>query len=383
MPSPPSADGAPSRRWALVSRGLEGRDLALDLFRGLAILGMIFVNHPPAGVPTIGVFVHAAWHGWTLADTIFPGFLFAVGVSIAWVIPAAASGSPGARLASHAKIGRRALLLIGIGVALANLPHWSWHVSGVLVQIGCCYLVAAYLRLHLGWRGLLAVTLAVLVLHWLALTQWPLPGFGTGQLTPEGSVSGYVDRWVLGLGLDVGTHGPLSIFSAIASTTIGVLAGLWLRGARPEAEKTLGLFAAGLGLLALGLLWERVLPINKPLWTGSYAVLMAGLSMQLLAVLRWSVALRPSAAWHVPLRAAGVNALAFYVLAQLMQRVLVYGRLPSADGPAIRLRVWIWEQAFVPWVSGSVGALVYTACFLALCFAPMWWLYRREIVIRL
>jgi predicted acyltransferase len=383
MPTSPAVNSAPKGRWSWVSRGLAGRDLALDLFRGLAILGMIFVNHPPAGVPTIGIFVHAPWHGWTLADTIFPGFLFAVGVSIAWVIPDARSTPRGLLRATYLKIARRGLLLIGVGLALANLPHWSWHISGVLVQIGCCYLVAAYLRLHLGWRGLIAATIAVLALHWFALAQWPVPGYGGGMLKPEGNAALFVDHWVGGLGLDVGTHGPLAIFSAIASTTLGVLAGLWLGHTRSDAQKNMGLFAAGFGLVALALVWDRVLPINKPLWTGSYVALMAGLSMQLLSVLRWSVALRPRAAWHAPLRAAGVNALSFYVLAQLMQRLLVFGRIPSADGPPIRLRVWLWEQAFVPWVSGSVGALIYTAFFLAVCYAPIWWLYRRDMVVRL
>src|SRR5262245_47411120 len=66
-----------------VSSDLARRDFALDTLRGFLIIGMILVNHPPPAVPVYAPLAHAVWHGWTFADTIFPGFLFVVGVSIA------------------------------------------------------------------------------------------------------------------------------------------------------------------------------------------------------------------------------------------------------------------------------------------------------------
>jgi predicted acyltransferase len=380
----------PGQSSFLCSRGLAGRDLPLDLFRGLAIIAMILVNHPPPDVPMLAPFVHAPWHGWTLADTVFPGFLFAVGVSIAWVVPGPEAAVP--RGGVMRKIFRRSALLIGVSIVLVNLPHWNWsklQLSGVLAQIGCCYLVAALLRLGLSWRGLLLATLAVSAVHWALLMTFDVPGFGAGDLSPAGNASRYLDHWLLGpyaytFALESNQpHSLMITFSAVASTLIGVLAGLWLRANRTEQDKTIGMFVAGCVLVATAQLWDRLLPINKLLWTGSYVAQMAGLSLLLLACLRWAVSVQPSAAWHAPLRAAGVNALSFYVLAQLLQRVLVYGRLPKGDGASTRLRVWIWEQAFAPWTSGTVGATLYTLSFLGVCFVFIAWLYRREIVIRL
>src|SRR3954453_18228761 len=56
------------------------RLLALDVFRGFTLFGMVFVNSIPGkNYPAIG---HAAWNGWGFADLIFPFFVFIVGVAI-------------------------------------------------------------------------------------------------------------------------------------------------------------------------------------------------------------------------------------------------------------------------------------------------------------
>src|SRR6266567_6133088 len=57
------------------------RLVALDAFRGATIALMIIVNN--AGGPTsYGPLKHSAWNGWTMTDTVFPAFLWIVGVSI-------------------------------------------------------------------------------------------------------------------------------------------------------------------------------------------------------------------------------------------------------------------------------------------------------------
>ncbi|MCA1555180.1 MAG: DUF5009 domain-containing protein, partial [Acidobacteria bacterium] len=66
------------------NRGGEGtgRLLSLDVFRGMTIAGMILVNNPGPSGKVYWPLEHAAWHGWTPTDLIFPFFLFIVGVSI-------------------------------------------------------------------------------------------------------------------------------------------------------------------------------------------------------------------------------------------------------------------------------------------------------------
>ncbi|RMF60188.1 MAG: DUF1624 domain-containing protein, partial [Bacteroidetes bacterium] len=61
---------------------LARRYVALDVFRGLTIAGMILVNTPGSWAHVYAPLRHAAWHGATPTDLIFPFFLFIVGVAM-------------------------------------------------------------------------------------------------------------------------------------------------------------------------------------------------------------------------------------------------------------------------------------------------------------
>ena len=52
------------------------RFLSLDVFRGITICLMIIVNSPGKGAQLYPYLVHAKWLGFTLADLVFPSFLF-------------------------------------------------------------------------------------------------------------------------------------------------------------------------------------------------------------------------------------------------------------------------------------------------------------------
>ncbi len=133
----------------------------------------------------------------------------------------------------------------------------------------------------------------------------------------------------------------------------------------------------------LGSAWGAALPINKQLWTATYVVFMAGISMQLLAGLQWLGQLEGPSAWLKPLQIAGVNALFFYVFAQCLQRVLVYGRLHTGDGGTVRLRILIYDRFFAGWAAPEMGSLVYVLVFLAICYALVVVLYRKRVFIKL
>src|SRR5512147_1643933 len=57
------------------------RLLALDVFRGATVAGMLLVNNPGTWSAIYPPLEHASWHGWTPTDLIFPFFLFIVGVT--------------------------------------------------------------------------------------------------------------------------------------------------------------------------------------------------------------------------------------------------------------------------------------------------------------
>src|SRR5579863_2696213 len=63
---------------------LRKRLLCLDIYRGLAVAGMILVDNPGSDDNAYWAIKHAEWNGWTPADLIFPSFLFLVGISIVY-----------------------------------------------------------------------------------------------------------------------------------------------------------------------------------------------------------------------------------------------------------------------------------------------------------
>jgi predicted acyltransferase len=333
---------------------------SLDIFRGLAVAGMILVNNPGSWGHFPTLLRHAPWHGWTLADLVFPFFLLAVGLSIplSFSRAAAAGASRGALVR---KTARRALVLFVLGLLLHLLMDRSLttlRIPGVLQRIAVCSLGASAAFLFLGRRGRIALTVLLLAGHWALLALAPVPGVGAGILTPEGSFSGFVDRLLLGPHVWSQTEsydpeGIVSTLSALASTLLGVLAGEALLAPMALRRRSALFVSIGCFLAAAGQGWSIVLPINKPIWTGSYALFAGGLGLVAFGFLHGATD-RDSEGASVddetspgpldalllrPLEDFGRNALAVFVASGAANRLLALvpvltesGRTRSAKG---------------------------------------------------
>ncbi|MCX8004027.1 MAG: hypothetical protein N2688_03575 [Burkholderiaceae bacterium] len=347
---------------------------------------MLLVNHPPPGAAVAPGFVHAPWHGWTLADTIFPGFLFAVGIAVHLSLSRL---GPQRRAWAVRRVLVRFALLMALNFLLVNFPYYEAHkllFSGTLALIAWCYALAALLYLFTGWRVQLAVAAASLALQSALLALLPVPGHGAGVLTPEGNAARFVDQWLLGwMGPRPWPEVDLVVLPTVGSlstTLLGVVAGQWLFGSHDRAWVLRGSLGAGVVAVLAGLLWSQVLPINKPLWTGSYVLLMAGISLLALTAFRWVIEVRGWEHWAEPLRIAGVNALFLYVFAQALQRLLVYGRVHT-DGGSQRLRQFVYERFFLAQFPPEVAVVLYATAFLGLCFGAAWILYRYRLFLKI
>lgn len=372
-----------------VSRDLGQRDLSVDALRGFAVAGMILVNHGPPESEIYGFLVHSRWIGWTVADTIFPLFLFLVGFSISY------SGSSRLRESSgvpYARLFRRTLLLILVNIVLVNFPYYEIEtlvLTGTLSRIAYCYLAASLISYHCGWKTQMGVVVGILLAQWWFLTQFDVPGFGPGVITIQGNASTFIDNLIFGsFTHHLTLNGPivqgfLPSASAVASTLTGVLVGRWINPAGNRRRDDMQIFAIGLFLFGAGSLWGHFYPVSKYLWTGSYVVLMTGLSMLLLAFFNWLTNARGLRIGAIPLQIAGTNALFFYVFAQALQRVLVYGRIEQEDGTSTRLRYIIYNNWLEPWADGKGGALLYALVFLAICYVVVLILYKRRVFIKL
>jgi predicted acyltransferase len=89
---------------------------ALDILRGLAVAGMILVTSPGDWASAYPPLLHADWDGATLADMVFPTFLFSVGLALGLSLPR--PFAPADRSTLWARVGRRVVLLIVLGLLL-------------------------------------------------------------------------------------------------------------------------------------------------------------------------------------------------------------------------------------------------------------------------
>jgi len=250
----------------------EGRLYSLDAFRGLTIAGMILVNNPGSWSHVYAPLRHAEWHGWTPTDLIFPFFLFIVGVAVPFSFgKRLARGDSRRKLMIH--VVRRAAILFGLGLLMRAVPEFDFdglRIMGVLQRIGLVYLFAAPAYLFLGRLGRGWLTVGLLLGYWALLTLVPVPGYGAGDLSPEGNLGAYLDRLILGDRLWAGSWDPegiLSTFPAIATTLLGLFTGEWLRSRAPQEKKLRGLWLSGLAGIALvsDVEWQLALyPLPHP-----------------------------------------------------------------------------------------------------------------------
>jgi predicted acyltransferase len=322
---------------------------------------------------------------------VFPFFLFVVGVSIPLALGSALERATGGQ---WRRVLRRAAVIFALGLVLHALPFFplaTLRIPGVLQRIAVCYLLAALLVLATGgargWRAQALAAGALLVGYWLLMTRVAAPGQIAGDLTPAGNLAGWVDRLVLGprhLWQATRLYDPeglLSTLPATATTLLGVLAGHWLRAERPPGRgaRSAGLAAAGLAAAGLGWFWGLSFPVNKSLWTSSYALLTAGLAAVALAACHWSTEGRGHRRWAAPFALLGRHALTLFFLSSLMAKLLIIVRV-GAGGP--RLQAWLFEHLFAPWGSPANASLAYALTYVLLWSALTWTLDRSGLRLR-
>jgi predicted acyltransferase len=368
-----------------MTAGSERLD-SLDVFRGLSIAAMILVSTPGTWTAVYAPLDHALWHGWTMTDLVFPFLLFAMGAAVPFAL-ARRRGTP-RRIGRH--IVRRALILFALGLLLnviegaAPLQLGSFRIPGVLQRIAIVFLAVAWLTEHGSLRTQIAAVAAALAGYWAVLMLVPVPGAGAGVLTPEGNLTSFIDRALLGrhlLNTISDPEGILSTLPAIATAMCGVFAGDWLKERR-QPNHSAWLFGAGVIATIAGLAWGRVFPINKNLWTSSFALFSAGLAAQALALCHWLVDVKGWRRWSRPLAAYGRNPLAAYFLSVGFDSLLT--RVAAGNGS---LKGVVYRNAFVPWLRPCCGAeaasLGYAVAYVLLWGVILGEMYRRRIFIRI
>lgn len=405
------------------------RLVSLDIFRGVTIAAMIFINNLRfwSDAPRLPKLVHAEWNGCNLADLIFPFFIFIVGVTAVYSLDKRLElGESLPRLYKHILSRSAALFFLGLVTGSGLILGWLlqalcppaetqksiWalflspppdsdvyffsladlRIPGVLQRIALVYLAVSILLIHTRWRTQALVGGGLLLLYWGLMS---LPGF---PMEPGQDLGAAIDRAVFGeahlwrFSETWDPEGLLSTLPAIATGLCGAMTAHWLRSEHTGREKCAGLMLAGFLGIGLGAAWGLVLPLNKDLWTSSYAVYTAGFALIYLGAWYWLADLKQWRPFGVePFVWLGMNPLFAYCGAQIGAIALgvLYLGTPTEH---IHLSTLIPEALFganwdvigeTKWRNPLVPSSLWALTYLSFWTILMGYFYRRRIFFKI
>ena len=368
------------------------RLMSLDALRGFDmsfIMGgdfLLFALATALGYPGFeSAFDHVPWHGLHFMDLVFPTFLFIAGISFPF--SAAKSREKGM---SDAQIARKCffrfliLALLGLqhdanflGFEFAHMRVWS-----VLGRIGFAWMMASFLYLLFKTkaRAVIAASILVIVTVFTRLVLAPDAPVGADPFSAEGNFGCWLDRtltgghlfrdaWMWKQGLQIfDPEGFAGMIPAIVTAMLGMFAGEIVRKEEWSMNRKAGLLAAfGGGLLASGLAWSLVFPINKALWSPSFVLTVGGISALAFALFFWIVDVKGKVAWTFPFRVIGMNSILIYMLQEIVPMTTVNKKL---FGGFAHLVPDTWEKSFL------------CATYMLLCWLVLYFCYRKKIFLK-
>lgn len=336
---------------------------------------MLLVNLQGSEAASFPLLVHAAWHGLTLADMVFPAFLLAVGLSV----PLALDRGRPAATTLLVRTGK--LLLIGIALGWLLRPSLDlaeWRLTGVLQRIAIVYLAAALVaRSSRGWQAAAVLALLGLVAHTVVLLAVAAPGEAAASLAPGQGISGWLDRTLLPGRLHRGTYDPEGLLSTVPAIATGLIGVAVMRALQQARWPMLPLLATAAGLAGAGWLSTYLVPLNKQLWTASFALLNAGAGLAAWGLLR---AFWPRLEAFPPARLfvfLGQVALTLYVVHMLLIAALIRPVRGADDLWTLGFDALMSTGLPPPWLS-----LAFALASAALCIALTALLARRGWIIK-
>lgn len=370
------------------------RFFSLDVFRGITICLMIIVNTPGKGAQLYAILVHAKWFGFTLADLVFPSFLFAVGNAMSFSVPKLEDAG---EKVFFRKIIKRTLIIFLLGYLMYWFPFvqhgadgsWSMkpfsetRIMGVLQRIALCYFAAALLVHYFSCRTTMILAAVLLLAYWAVLYLFGDTG---KELSMEGNAITKLDVLLLGEShiykkdrMPFDPEGILSTIPAIVNVLAGYWTGVLLQRKGKSYSALFDLMIAGVAVVAVAMWWQIVFPVSKKLWTSSFVLYTTGIDMLFLTVLVYWIEIKRRTWGTNFFNILGKNPLFIYLLSELLYVVLTMIKLQ--DGQS--LFAWISTAVFQRLLPGPLGSLVTAIAFMLLCWMVAWWLDKKKIYIRI
>ena len=380
----------------------DNRISSIDIMRGLTLILMLFVNdlYMP-GVPSWLGHMAADFDGMGLADWVFPGFLFMVGMAIPFSLSKRLSGGEdNFDIAKH--IVKRSISLIIIGVLMLNSGRVNPEFTGLSKNL---WALLMYLGVFLVWNKYPEkesnfFTITGLKLLGIALLVALVFKFKSGEFENGGSL---ITSWwgILGLigwgylvaafvylavkddilntsvaflfflalnilsklGLMSSLDGIKPIFGVIIEGNVpmivisGMIASLILKKYKADRPSkiiiTIG--AIGISSLIAGFILRNWFIISKIRATPSWGLICIGISMLLFVLLYWIIDVRKMTGWSNFLKPAGENSLTTYLAPDILYYVIWSTGIP----------VLFYKQSTIPLLV-IAGSLVWALLMVGL-----------------
>jgi len=355
--------------------GNRNRILSIDIIRGLTLLLMLFVNDLNMKVaPRWLGHMDADFDGMGLADWVFPGFLFIVGMAV----PVALSGRF-AKGQSLYDINRhiivRSISLIIIGVLMLNTGRVDPGLTGLSTNL---WALMMYFAVFLLWndypdKSKRFFTIAGLRLAALIIFVFLVFKFRSGE--PENNGSLITGWWgilgLIGWGYLVTAFTYVLCRDSIFKTSViaviflimNVLSGKNMLGYLEPVKPVLGVIIEGnvpfivlsgligglvikkipvtefrkvilifIGLgafyLAAGFILRNWFIISKIKATPSWGMICCGISFLLFTLLYWILDIKNRKRWSAFLKPAGENSLTTYLAPDILYHVIWMTGIP-------------------------------------------------------
>ncbi|HHV00432.1 MAG TPA: DUF5009 domain-containing protein [Bacteroidales bacterium] len=350
------------------------RIASVDIMRGLTLLLMLFVND-------LNMKVAPAWLGHTeadfdgmgLADWVFPGFLFIVGMAIPFAISGRIKrNEPVSGILLHIAI--RTISLLVIGILMLNSGRVNPEATGMNRNL---WALLMYISVFLIWNDypkgkhkllfiiLRAAGVATLIFlaiifrsgsvddpGWMITGWWGILGLiGWGYLTAsliyvafrdsvawtmaaviffmminildQSGVLGFLDPVKPVLGIIIQGNVPLIVLT-------GMFAGILIRKLKESGDEKIILMLVVMGIisLALGFFLRKWFIISKLLATPSWGMICSGISYLLFAAIYWLADVRGLTGWVDFVRPAGRYSLTTYLAPNILYHAIWMSSVP-------------------------------------------------------
>ncbi|MGY5353365.1 acyltransferase family protein [Wenyingzhuangia sp. IMCC45467] len=369
------------------------RFLSLDVFRGLTICLMIVVNTPGTGAELYPYLVHAHWFGFTLADLVFPSFLFAMGNAMSFSMTKL-KDAPSEVF--WKKVLKRTVMIFLLGYLMYWFPFFrqgseglelkpisETRIMGVLQRIALCYFVSSLLFYYLKEKTVLIISAIVLIAYWEILYLFGTTG---SELEMASNAITRLDLTILGEGhiykrdsIPFDPEGILSTLPSVVNVIGGYLAGKFIQQKGKSFEGISKLLIAGFLLSALALWWDLIFPMSKKLWTSPFVLYTVGIDLSVMAILIYFIELKNTRKGTEFFNVFGKNPMFIYLFSELFYITL--RMIPTSSG--LDVFKWVSENIFQRIFPGSFGSFVTAIVFMLVCWSIGWCLDKKRIYIKI